>query len=313
MATRGRSQPAPLGVVVAAGLLGTICIAWGGWRVGALLDRSAHGRWLGGTPVLRSFPLPPRFVGFTLWGLGLALLSLAWWALHDIARRESRPSDVPVTARPAAAARGPDDAPAAGHFPAAPLRGIHRDSVERGAEEGGPGGGGPVASGRGTGALPSGRLRPGVVGVIALVWALPLALGPPLGSSDVYSYVAHGELASRGLDPGESAPLALGPDAPALQSVDPIWRGVVSAYGPAATALSEGAVRVSDHSVAGAVLVWRALAAAGVALAGLAVVALPRRTGRNPTDALVRGGSGPLTLVQLVGGAHNETVMIGLL
>src|SRR3954447_1400348 len=135
MATRARSQPAPLGVVVGAGLLGTICIAWGGWRVGALLDRSAHRRWLGGTPVLRSVPLPPRVVGFTLWGLGLALLSLAWWALHDIARRESRPSGGPVTERAAAAALGPDDAPTGGNFPAAALRGIHMDSVERGAGE----------------------------------------------------------------------------------------------------------------------------------------------------------------------------------
>jgi alpha-1,6-mannosyltransferase len=35
--------------------------------------------------------------------------------------------------------------------------------------------------------------------------------------------------------------------------------------------------------------------------------------GRDPTDALVLAVAGPLTLVQLIGGVHNEAVMIGLL
>src|SRR5690349_21333437 len=119
MATRGRSQPAArrLAAIVAGGLAGTICIAWGGWRVGALVGRGAQGRWLGGTPVLRSVPLPPRVVCFVLWGVGLALLSLAWWALHEIARKDSQPapaaSPSPPASRSAAPAPGPPSRSAA--------------------------------------------------------------------------------------------------------------------------------------------------------------------------------------------------------
>ena len=40
-----------------------------------------------------------------------------------------------------------------------------------------------------------------VVAVIIAAWAVPVTLGPPLLSNDVYSYVAQGEMASRGLDP----------------------------------------------------------------------------------------------------------------
>ena len=37
----------------------------------------------------------------------------------------------------------------------------------------------------------------GTVAAIAALWMVPLLLAPPIGSRDVYSYVAHGELAVR--------------------------------------------------------------------------------------------------------------------
>ncbi len=45
--------------------------------------------------------------------------------------------------------------------------------------------------------------------VIAL-WTLPIVLGPPLLSNDVYSYAAQGEIGSQGLDPTVVGPWALG-------------------------------------------------------------------------------------------------------
>ncbi len=156
-------------------------------------------------------------------------------------------------------------------------------------------------------------LTVGVVAAIAALWMLPLLLAPPMGSRDVYSYVAHGELAAQGLDPGEVAPAGLGLTSPVLQGVDPVWRNVVSAYGPLNTGVSEATVRLAGHDIERSVILWRLVAIGGVALMGVGVVALARSGGRDPVDALVLAVAGPLTVVQLVGGPHNEALMAGLL
>jgi hypothetical protein len=153
----------------------------------------------------------------------------------------------------------------------------------------------------------------GTIAAIAALWMAPLLLVPPIGSRDVYSYVAHGELAAQGLDPGEVAPGGLGLTSPVLQGVDPVWRNVVSAYGPVNTGVAEAAVRLTDHDIEWSVVLWRLVAAGGVALLGVGVVALARGTGRDPVDALALAVAGPLTVVQLVGGPHNEALMVGLL
>src|SRR5262249_23426159 len=62
----------------------------------------------------------------------------------------------------------------------------------------------------------------------------PPAPGPPLLSSDVYTYAAQGLLVGRGLDPYSVGPSALGSGA-ASAAVDPTWRSVPSPYGPLAT------------------------------------------------------------------------------
>jgi hypothetical protein len=61
------------------------------------------------------------------------------------------------------------------------------------------------------------------------------------------------------------------------------------------------------------VILWRLVAAGGVALLGAGVVALARGSGRDPVDALALAVAGPLTVVQLAGGPHNEALMVGLL
>jgi hypothetical protein len=156
-------------------------------------------------------------------------------------------------------------------------------------------------------------LTVGLVAAVAGLWMLPLLLVPPIGSRDVYSYVAHGELAAQGIDPGEEAPVGLGLTSPVLQGVDPVWRNVVSAYGPLNSGVAEMAVRVADHDVERSVILWRLVAIGGVALLGAGVVALARGGGRDPVDALALAVAGPLTVIQLVGGPHNEALMVGLM
>ncbi|MSV89115.1 MAG: hypothetical protein F2876_04800, partial [Actinobacteria bacterium] len=45
------------------------------------------------------------------------------------------------------------------------------------------------------------RVRISLGAKVIALWSLPIVLGPPLLSNDVYSYAAQGEIGSRGLDP----------------------------------------------------------------------------------------------------------------
>jgi hypothetical protein len=152
-----------------------------------------------------------------------------------------------------------------------------------------------------------------VVAGLALLWTVPLLLAPPMGSRDVYSYVAHGELAAQGLDPGTVPPSGLGLTSPIYQAVDPIWRHVASAYGPANTDLAQVSVEAAGHHPGAAVVWLRMWCTLGVVLIGIGVVVLARVSGRDPVDALALAVASPLAIVQLIGGPHNEALMAGLM
>jgi alpha-1,6-mannosyltransferase len=157
----------------------------------------------------------------------------------------------------------------------------------------------------------AGGADPTRAAAIALLWALPLALGPPLASRDVYSYAALGALARHGHDVYAVGPEALGDDV-LVDVVDPRWRSTPTPYGPVFVALSREAAAVSDHPAA-IVMAFRALALAGLAVGGAAVSRLARELGRPPGDAVLLLVANPLTLLHLVSGAHNEALMVGLL
>jgi alpha-1,6-mannosyltransferase len=158
-----------------------------------------------------------------------------------------------------------------------------------------------------------GRARAGVIVAIAVLWALPLLFVPPVGSRDTYSYAAHGELAARGLDPGEHSPLALPLGSAYQRSVSRVWRDVVSAYGPLSSGSARLATTLGGHEVAATVLWLRLWAVVGVALIGVGAFSVARWCRRDGVDALVLALCGPLTVVHLVAGAHNEAVMAGLM
>ncbi|HEY2330722.1 MAG TPA: polyprenol phosphomannose-dependent alpha 1,6 mannosyltransferase MptB, partial [Acidimicrobiales bacterium] len=62
-------------------------------------------------------------------------------------------------------------------------------------------------------------------------WSVPLLLGAPLYSRDVYSYVAQGRMAELGINPYLHGPLSLG-DGPYLDAVSHVWRATPAPYGP---------------------------------------------------------------------------------
>lgn len=147
------------------------------------------------------------------------------------------------------------------------------------------------------------------VWTLAGAWALPFVLGPPLLSSDVYTYAAQGLLIGHGLDPYSVGPSALGHGS-AVAAVDPAWRSVPSPYGPLATWFQHFSVVAGGGTALGGVIVMRLTAVAAVVAIGLlaADLAGPRRV---PTLALTV--LNPLALVQVISAEHLEGVFCALL
>jgi alpha-1,6-mannosyltransferase len=148
-----------------------------------------------------------------------------------------------------------------------------------------------------------------------VLWSLPLILGHPLFSNDVYSYAAQGELASQGIDPWRFGPEVL-IDSPFLHSVAPVWRSTPAPYGPLFVILAGWAAELGAHSVSVTLIGMRVLTLAGMVLvaAYLPLLRAAGTGGRPGTGSvLALGLLNPVTLLHLVADAHNEAIMMGLL
>ncbi len=145
---------------------------------------------------------------------------------------------------------------------------------------------------------------------LAVCWGAPLALGPPLLSSDVYTYAAQGVMTARGLDPYAGGPSELGSVA-ATNAVDPTWRSVPSPYGPVATLVEHLGVAVGGGSPLGAVIVLRVIAVLSVVAMGFFATRLVDPSRRPLVLALVV--LNPLLLFQVVSATHFEGLMGALL
>ena len=147
--------------------------------------------------------------------------------------------------------------------------------------------------------------------VTLALWVAPLLVAPPLFSRDVYSYLAQGLMLEAGLDVYRAGPAALG-GAVAAQ-VPAIWQHTPSPYGPVFLIVARAVTGVVDNHLVAGVLAMRLVAVAGLALLAGCVPVLARATGRPPAGALWLAVLNPLVLIHLVGGAHNDALMVGLL
>jgi alpha-1,6-mannosyltransferase len=131
------------------------------------------------------------------------------------------------------------------------------------------------------------------------------ALAPVLLSHDVFSYVDYARLGVvHGLDPYVHRPVAV-PSDPAFADVT--WTESTSAYGPLFTLIT---YPLAWLDVGLAVAVLKAVAALSVL--GLAVLAarLAAWRGVDPVRAAAFVALNPLVLVHVVGGAHNDGLMM---
>lgn len=142
-------------------------------------------------------------------------------------------------------------------------------------------------------------------------WLAPLLLSVPLFSRDTYSYLAQGALLRDGLDP-----YAVGPvenQNPLLDNVSPIWTTTTAPYGPAFILVARFVTTlVGDHVVAGTMLL-RLCMLPGLAMLIWAAPRVARHIGANGAVALWICVLNPLVIIHLMGGVHNEMLMVGLM
>ncbi|HET6794304.1 MAG TPA: polyprenol phosphomannose-dependent alpha 1,6 mannosyltransferase MptB, partial [Acidimicrobiales bacterium] len=151
-----------------------------------------------------------------------------------------------------------------------------------------------------------------VWGVFAL-WLVPLLVGPPLFSRDVYSYAAQGDMVTRGINPYLHGPSSLGWGDPYLNPVDRLWYATPAPYGPLFLGLDAGIVGLTGHHALATVVGLRLLALGGVVLAGAFLPTLARSSGRDPAAVFALAILNPVTLLHLIAGAHNDALMAGFL
>jgi hypothetical protein len=160
------------------------------------------------------------------------------------------------------------------------------------------------------------RARPNVpiksLAYMLALWILPLLAVAPLFSRDVFSYAAQGEMMSHGFNPYHYGPGTLG-SGPFVYGVDARWMNTAAPYGPLFLMLAGWSASLSFHHVLFTILLLRVQSVVGVALIAYCIPKLARSFGRDPGPAFVLAVLNPLTLLALVGGAHNDALMVGLL
>ena len=153
-----------------------------------------------------------------------------------------------------------------------------------------------------------------VIAAAIVVSVLAFVLAPPLLSQDVFSYISYARLgADHGLNPYLNAPIDL-PGDPSFTYVgrgeapgDLGWQDDVSAYGPLFTLATYPLASLSVPAA-----LWALKAAAGLSVLGLAalVARLAAVRGVDPPTAAAFVALNPLVLVHVVGGAHNDGLMM---
>jgi hypothetical protein len=151
--------------------------------------------------------------------------------------------------------------------------------------------------------------------IAAGVWSLPLLVGPPLFSHDMYSYLAQGDLLRHGVNPYRHGPAVLATlhQTNVLHAVSPIWRHTTAPYGPLFVGLAAAVSAICGSHLVVGVLLMRALELPGVVMLAIFVPRLARALGADADRATWLVVASPLVLLSLVGGGHNDLLMTGLL
>ncbi|HPZ48933.1 MAG TPA: polyprenol phosphomannose-dependent alpha 1,6 mannosyltransferase MptB [Propionibacteriaceae bacterium] len=141
------------------------------------------------------------------------------------------------------------------------------------------------------------------------LWSLPLLISPPLLSSDAFVYAAAGWVQHSGASVYSAGLSASG--GPYIDAVSPIWRPGGVAYPPVALLAAQASAQITGFHPYWGVVAQRLPALCGL---GLVLACSPRLAAatRLPLAITSWWVASPLIIVHLVGGAHNDGLMVGL-
>jgi hypothetical protein len=162
------------------------------------------------------------------------------------------------------------------------------------------------------------RERPGMpvrqLAIVMATWVLPMLFVAPLLSQDAYSYVAQGEMMTKHISPYLYGPYVLGQGGNVYTVLTArIWGSVTSPYGPLFLELAGWIQAVVNHSELGGLVLFRLEALAGVGLIAWFMPSLSRSIGKDAAVAFVFAVMNPIVLIHLIGGEHNDALMLGFL
>lgn len=156
------------------------------------------------------------------------------------------------------------------------------------------------------------RGRPALLDVrrTLAAWVAPMILAAPMFSRDVYSYLMQGAMLRDGFDP-YSQGAAVNPG-PMLLEVSHDWRNTTTPYGPLHLWLAEGITRLVGDNITAGVLAFKLVSIAGFATIAWTIPRIAERLGADPVLALALGVANPVMVLHMVGGMHNEAIMVAL-
>ena len=134
---------------------------------------------------------------------------------------------------------------------------------------------------------------------------------PPLFTRDVFSYLAQGALPLAGFDP-----YAVGPEAmPGIftTNVHYFWQDTPAPYGPLFILLAKTVAWAAGTNIIAGVLLMRLTLVLGLVLLVWALPELTRRLGGRVPVALWVAVANPMMVIHMVGGGHNDLLVMGLL
>ncbi|WP_179956992.1 polyprenol phosphomannose-dependent alpha 1,6 mannosyltransferase MptB [Amycolatopsis anabasis] len=159
----------------------------------------------------------------------------------------------------------------------------------------------------------AGRIGTRPILIAAACWMAPLLVSPPLFTRDVFSYLGQGAQLLYGLDPYAHGPAELEVLPDVVQNVHPLWQTTPAPYGPLYLLVAKTIVSITGNNMIAGVIATRLVIMLG--LAGM-LFALPRLVrhlgGRLPITMWLAIAS-PMMVIHLVGGPHNDLLMLGFL
>ncbi|MHA7862201.1 polyprenol phosphomannose-dependent alpha 1,6 mannosyltransferase MptB [Tessaracoccus sp. Y36] len=143
----------------------------------------------------------------------------------------------------------------------------------------------------------------------AALWSLPMLVSLPLHSRDAYAYAATGWQVARGINPYETA---IGDAGQPGLLVGTHWHTTTSVYPSLQLDLFGLISRLTAGDILATPMAMRIQSVLALAILAWVLPRLARRFGVDPGLALWAGLLNPVILVQWIGGAHNDALMVAL-